>query len=119
MCYIDESEIENRLKVEPAVIVLDSELNIREDFLMKRHITNNLSVKLFNKSWFDEVDIPEGRQVVDTLTMLQMVGKCKRYVCTTEPLYYAYMALIVFRVQKLLRGEYLIQFMLMIFIYRI
>lgn len=24
--------------------------------------------------------------------MLQMVGKCKRYVCTTEPLYYAYMA---------------------------
>ncbi|GKH14297.1 glycosyl transferase [Bacteroides uniformis] len=92
LCYIDESEIENRLKVEPAVIVLDSELNIREDFLMKRHITNNLSVKLFNKSWFDEVDIPEGRQVVDTLTMLQMVGKCKRYVCTTEPLYYAYMA---------------------------
>lgn len=91
LCYVDESEILGKPKLEPEIIVFESSKDIIEDFLLKKHITNNLSVKLFNRSWFDEVEIPEGRQVVDTTTMLQMVGKSKSYVCTNEYLYYAYM----------------------------
>lgn len=91
LCYTSEQEIEGYPKKEVEIVVLDNKQDIREDFLFKRHITNNLSVKLFNREWFDDIEIPEGRQVVDTTTMLQMVGKSERYVCTNEFLYYAYM----------------------------
>lgn len=91
LCYTDEREIKDYPKKEVEIIVLENKRDIQEDFLFKRHITNNLSVKLFNRAWFDDIEIPEGRQVVDTTTMLQMVGKSERYVCTNEFLYYAYM----------------------------
>ena len=91
LCYVDEREIQDYPKKEAEIVILENKQDIIEDFLLKKHITNNLSVKLFNRAWFDEVEIPEGRQVVDTITMLQMVGKSERYVCTSEYLYYAYM----------------------------
>ncbi len=92
LCYVDESETHTMPEQEREIIVLETKKDIIEDFLLKKHITNNLSVKLFNREWFDDVEIPEGRQVVDVTIMLRMVDKCGRYVCTNEPLYYAYMA---------------------------
>lgn len=92
LCYEDESEIQNIQEKDSVITVLDTKKDIIEDFLLKKHITNNLSVKLFNREWLKNVEIPEGRQVVDITIMLQIVDKCSKYVCTNAPLYYAYMA---------------------------
>lgn len=92
LCYTEENEIQNHIQVEREIVSLSSKEDIINDYLLKIHITNNLAAKMFPKLWIDEAEIPEGRQVVDIIVMLQMIDKCDKYVCINDSLYYAYMA---------------------------
>lgn len=91
-CYVDEAELNQMKSEERKIIELNNREEIITDFLLKKNITNNLSSKLFEKAWLEKVEIPEGRQVVDIIIMLQMVGMCHKYICINDYLYFAYMA---------------------------
>lgn len=93
VCYKTENEIYqyiegNNLSGEIGVIL--EKQDIRNDFLRSKTITNNLAAKLFKRSLFSDIEIPEGRQIVDVIILPQILAKTSRYVCVTDKLYYAY-----------------------------
>ena len=92
LCYTEESEVDNFQEKERELVVLKGKDDIIQDFLFKKNITNNMSCKLFPRDWFKDIQIPEGRQVVDIIVMLQAVDKCHSYACVSDSLYLAYMA---------------------------
>lgn len=93
ICYKNKDE--NHLSTENndlpgrLEVILENQ-GIRKDFLRSKTITNNLAAKLFKRSLFLGIEIPEGRQIVDVIILPQILKKSSKYVCITDKLYYAY-----------------------------
>lgn len=93
VCYKNEDEIHFYLKKKDffrgTKAILEKQ-DLIQDFLFSKTITNNLAAKLFRRCLFSGIEIPEGRQIVDVIILPQILAKSKKYVCVTEPFYYAY-----------------------------
>lgn len=96
LCYTEETEAEateskNEMNPETSLVTLEGE-EIVDDYLKAKTITNNLAAKIIKLKMFENIVIPEGHQVVDAITLMQLICKCNKYVCTNHILYYAYQA---------------------------
>lgn len=93
ICYKNKNEkhlhSENNDLAGELEVILENQ-SIRQNFLQSKTITNNLAAKLFRRSLFSEIEIPEGRQIVDVIILPQILKKSSMYVCITDKLYYAY-----------------------------
>lgn len=95
-CYLHEEDIDKLEKStlrEPIIEkTMEGKEEIIEDYLNEETITNNLAAKVFKKELFEGVIIPEGHQVVDATTLMQLINNSNRYVCIKDVVYYAYQA---------------------------
>ena len=93
-CYRDMSETPEKQpdSIRENVISFSTKKEMMNDYFLEETITNNLAAKIIKKTLFDKVVIPEGHQVVDALTLLQLINVCSYYICLPDYLYYAYQA---------------------------
>lgn len=90
LCYTDEKFIpKEETNISNFEIILTG-VEIRRNFIDEKHITNNLSAKLFKRCLFESINIPRERQIVDVIILPQIINKCNKYICIHDNLYYAY-----------------------------
>ncbi|MEN2775831.1 glycosyltransferase [Acetivibrio clariflavus] len=68
--------------------IIEGRENILRTYLAKNEIGRNLATKLIKASFFENLRLEEGRQIVDVIAITELLNKCDRYVFTENCYYY-------------------------------
>ena len=88
--FSDKHGISFSPTTDASILILPTNDDIMDDFFHYRNISRNLAARLFLAELFIDVRCDEGRQIIDVVTLPQILKKCNKYVITEDKLYYAF-----------------------------